>query len=78
MSRSVEFDGEQIKRIRLQRMVMFSTANVASPNFGTKIYDHLSPWIASPRLLQRFDSLLLAALVILFLWVLMQRGQVRY
>jgi hypothetical protein len=29
-------------------MVMFGTANVASLNFGAKIYDHLSLWIASP------------------------------
>jgi hypothetical protein len=48
MSRSVEFDSEQINEYVWRRMVMFNTANVASPNFGTKIYDHLSPWTASP------------------------------
>ena len=48
MSRSVEFDSEQINEYVWRRLVMFNTANVASPNFGTKIYDHLSPWTASP------------------------------
>jgi hypothetical protein len=52
-------------------MVMFSTANVASPNFDAKIYDHLSPCLHLPRLPQRFDGLLLTALVIVFPWVQM-------
>jgi hypothetical protein len=30
-----------------QRMVMFGAANVASPNFGAEIYDHLSPSTSS-------------------------------
>ena len=47
---------------------MFSTANVASPNFGAKFMTisrlglHLAP------LPQRFDGLLLATLVVVFLW----------
>jgi hypothetical protein len=43
-----QFGSEQINEYVWRRMVMFNTANVASPNFGTKIYDHLSPWTASP------------------------------
>jgi hypothetical protein len=48
IGRSVEFDSEQINEYVWQRMAVFSTANVASQNFGAKIYDHLSLWIASP------------------------------
>jgi hypothetical protein len=46
-SRTVEFDSEQINEYVWQKMVMFSTANVASPNFGAKIYELLSPSTSS-------------------------------